>query len=230
MLYNSEGRPEIDGGTLGWFRRWVTQRLEQWVTHEQTEARIRARLEDPDIRAHIVDAYCERAEEFVGWRESDRYEPDIERDFGQFYANKDLIAGALWSILQEAEEAVARMREALAHPTLDAWLTAALTGKISRSIGFAEPNLADVLDSETADRLSTAAKERARHWPRACRDCGEQFRPMMMEVRCPDCLRRYRGGRPAFWEAGRECSECGATFRPDWPNRWRCPSCRKGGA
>ena len=207
--------PEWTPQAQAWFERRIRRHIINVRDNRETDGWCRKLLNNDDAVEWLVEWYCERALYFVEWRDGwilfGEEEFDPECPCGRWRYNRKKVNQGFYDVAREYQDTF------VACDTLDEWLTALQDGKI-RGSGPKEPT--------PKPELHVDAYWRREKWPRACRTCGESFKPDRAGlVRCPECRAKSRVPRHKEYEPV-ECKDCATSFRPHHPQVNRCPECR----
>ena len=213
--------PEWMPQAQAWFERRIRQQITNIRDTSSNEQWCRDLLQNDDAVEWLVEWHCDRALQFVQWRDgwlfggADEFDPDFPR--GQWVYDRKKVNHGFYDVARAYQQTL------VACDTLDEWLTALYAGTLGP--GPEEP--------APKPELHTDARWRRRTWPRACRTCGESFTPGIFgrvgdsgnTARCLECCAKTRAPRRTEYDPV-DCKDCGTSFRPHHHAVNRCPECR----
>jgi len=137
----------------------------------------------------LVAWYGEDPARYVKWEVANEYRGKSCAS-GCWVLDMDRINDDLAEALDETTRAKLRAIDAERITSLDQWLRADMEDTLEFpgcNGGLME------LPAETRAELSTLAYRRRNNWPRACRSCGESFRPKHWKSRrCRSCIEQAK--------------------------------------
>jgi hypothetical protein len=194
-----------DPQLIAWYRRRLSEIVYTFRLHPNAKedddncCRFLLGAEPEPIDAFVVEFLMTRGPRgpfsYLAWVESGV--ADYE---GHWQVATGRVRVAIPEALKWATPELKRREEALKYPTIDAWLAGLAAGEIKpcgTMYGIpAEPSGLRLLEPSKAKALAESKKRLRRHWPRACKTCGDTFRPETdgRQRVCAECAEASRKG------------------------------------
>lgn len=185
-------RPEV----IQWYERLIRRCLSTYRESPENPAWFRQALGDPDVFEWVLWWYMDRQDRFAVEADPLRVWlsdlSDVDGPDQRIMFDEKAVSTTVFGVVENAGRAMAGIREARSHLTLDRWLEALHAGKLewdgpSERVGY-----------ELVADLGTfidAARNRQQTWPRLCRTCSTEFTPDRANVKnCIDCRAKRRSG------------------------------------
>jgi hypothetical protein len=164
--------------------RWYRLRLPA-VFHRKDGGQL-----TPSRLAQLVDWYSEHPKEFLIWQADEEFRGGWQR-MGGWRLNMVAVQEALPRAERDIEADQRRVAYAAMGPITEATVSAALAVLLGEAPLTKEPYAGNIYTDGNGPAAMRWYENRNRihaHWPRACRECRQEFRPDFNgAVRCPGC-------------------------------------------